>query len=147
VAVGAGRLSPQYDTERGVLEAGDTPLFATDGLGELLDAEGKALGFDGAAEAVRASAGVPAGQVVERRLARVSALRGTHELSPGALAPASRLGGRHGPAAAFYFFFGYPTDCAKTMIRVGASLRALASGGLSTIARTPVARPSEAQKR
>ena len=45
------------------------------------------------------------------------------------------------------YFFGKPTDCANTTICVGASLMALASASRSSMARTPVASPSEAQNR
>ena len=45
------------------------------------------------------------------------------------------------------YFFGKPTDCAKTTSWLSRSFSALASAGRSTEARTPVARPSEAQNR
>ncbi len=76
-----GRLSPQYRQQRTALEAGDTLLFATDGLPELLDGEDRALGFAGAAEALRGSAGGAAEQVVERLLTKVAAWRGERELA------------------------------------------------------------------
>ena len=45
------------------------------------------------------------------------------------------------------YFFGKPTDWAKTTSWLSRSFSALASAGRSTEARTPVARPSEAQNR
>ena len=42
-------------------------------------------------------------------------------------------------------FFGYPTDCARMIFWSDRSFSALARAGLSMPARTPVARPSEAQ--
>ena len=61
-----------------------------------------------------------------------------------------QLAGRQPPATGREpddHFFGYPTDCASTMICVSRSLSALPSAALSTDARTTVARPSEAQNR
>ena len=45
------------------------------------------------------------------------------------------------------YFFGKPTDWANTTSWSSRSFSALASAGRSTDARTPVARPSEAQNR
>jgi len=63
--------------ERGAaLAPGDTLLFASDGLVELQDPAGAALGFEGAARALRAAAGVPAAEVVSRLSAAAAAWRG-----------------------------------------------------------------------
>ena len=43
------------------------------------------------------------------------------------------------------YFFGYATDCAKMILCCGCNFRVLARAGLSTLARTTVASPSEAQ--
>jgi hypothetical protein len=43
------------------------------------------------------------------------------------------------------YFFGYPTDCAKMIFWLACKFRVFASAGLSTLPRTTVASPSEAQ--
>jgi serine phosphatase RsbU (regulator of sigma subunit) len=76
--LGAG-LPACWEERRTPLAAGDTLLLATDGLPELRDPAGAELGFDGAAEAFRAAAGVAAVEVVERLMERVRAWRGDRE--------------------------------------------------------------------
>jgi len=74
-----GRLSPGYQEQNAPLAPGDTLLFATDGFHELLDPADNALGFEGAKEALRRAACVPANEVVARLTADVSAWRGDRE--------------------------------------------------------------------
>ena len=76
-----GRLGPAYAERRAALAPGDTLLFASDGLAELLDAHGAALGFDGAAAALENAAGGPAHEVLERLAAAAAAWRGGREPS------------------------------------------------------------------
>ena len=58
-----------------------------------------------------------------------------------------RFGGRDSRHAAcgFCYFFGYPTDCAKMIFCCGRNFRVFVSAGLSTLPRTTVASPSDAQ--
>lgn len=58
---------------------GDTLLFASDGFAEQLDAADEPLGDQRLAEVFRASAGLPARELVERLLAQVAAWRGDRE--------------------------------------------------------------------
>ena len=74
-----GGLSPAYEERSAALGPGDTLLFATDGFPELLDPEGKPLGFDGAAEALRVAGGATAHEVVERLAAAAAAWRRDRE--------------------------------------------------------------------
>jgi hypothetical protein len=61
------------------LGPGDTLLFASDGFAEQLDSADEPLGDERLAETFRAAAGTPAGELVERLLARVAAWRGERE--------------------------------------------------------------------
>ena len=74
-----GRLSPSYEERSTGLAEGDTLLFATDGLAEMLNPGGAPLGFDGAADAFRAAAGGTAQSVVDHLLARTDAWRAGRE--------------------------------------------------------------------
>jgi sigma-B regulation protein RsbU (phosphoserine phosphatase) len=74
-----GGLSPAYEERSSALGPGDTLLFATDGFPELLDPEGKPLGFDGAVEALRVAGGASAREVVERLMAAAAAWRRDRE--------------------------------------------------------------------
>ena len=51
------------------------------------------------------------------------------------------------PCCGPHYFFGYPTDCAKMIFCCGCNFRVLARAGLSMLARTTVASPSDAQYR
>lgn len=73
------RLNGTWDEHSVPLHPGDTLLFASDGFAEQLDAAGNALGYEGLAEVLRASASGTAGEIVERLLARVRAWRGERE--------------------------------------------------------------------
>lgn len=70
-----GGLAPTYREQGTALQPGDTLLFATDGFAELLDPEGRPLGFEGAAEALRSAAGIPAAAVIERLAGAVTRWR------------------------------------------------------------------------
>jgi serine phosphatase RsbU (regulator of sigma subunit) len=74
-----GRISTGYQEQNASLAPGDTLLFATDGLHELLDPAGNALGFEGAKESLRRATGATASEVVASLTADVSAWRGQHE--------------------------------------------------------------------
>ncbi len=73
------RLAGVWNEHSVPLGPGDTLLFASDGFAEQLDAADQPLGYDRLAEVFRASADVPAGELVERLLARVAAWRGERE--------------------------------------------------------------------
>lgn len=73
------RLSGAWSEHTAPLAPGDTLLFASDGFAEQLDPAGQPLGYEALAEALRAAAGAPAGEIAERLLARVAAWRGTRE--------------------------------------------------------------------
>ena len=74
-----GRLSPSYDERSAPLAAGDTLLFATDGLAEMLSPDGTPLGFDGAAEAFRYACGGTAQEVIDALLAKTASWRSGRE--------------------------------------------------------------------
>jgi len=80
--VGAGglplgaRLRADWQECHTPLAAGDTLLFATDGLPELRGPDGAELGFDGAAGVFRDAAGVTASEVLRRVMERATAWRG-----------------------------------------------------------------------
>jgi sigma-B regulation protein RsbU (phosphoserine phosphatase) len=57
------------------LSAGDTLLLTSDGLSEQRNAADTPLGFEGAAEALRQTAGAPPGTIVERVIAAAAAWR------------------------------------------------------------------------
>jgi sigma-B regulation protein RsbU (phosphoserine phosphatase) len=61
------------------LAPGDTLLFATDGFHEVQDPDGKELGFERAAEALRGAAGELAGEVVEQLMTIVANWRRERE--------------------------------------------------------------------
>jgi len=63
------RLTGTYQERFVPLAAGDTLLLSTDGMSELPDPAGRALGFDGVAAALRQAAGAPPGGLVERLMA------------------------------------------------------------------------------
>lgn len=72
------RIPLHFEERRTDLAPGDTLLFATDGFAELLDPEGRDLGYSGVAEAFRdAARGIGAHEVVERLGAAAAAFRGT----------------------------------------------------------------------
>ena len=72
-----GRIPFRYEERRTALAAGDTLLFASDGFAELLDPEGRELGYPGAAKAFLAAArGESAHAVVDRLGASAAAFRG-----------------------------------------------------------------------
>ena len=73
------RLNGTWNEHSAPLNPGDTLLFASDGFAEQLDSADNSLGYEGLAEVLRASAGIPAGELVERLLARVTAWRGERE--------------------------------------------------------------------
>jgi serine phosphatase RsbU (regulator of sigma subunit) len=73
------RLSGAWTEQSTALAPGDTLLFASDGYAEQLDPADQPLGYERLAEVFRASAGLPAGELVERLLARVAAWRGERE--------------------------------------------------------------------
>jgi serine phosphatase RsbU (regulator of sigma subunit) len=74
-----GRLSPVYQEQSAPLAPGDTLLFATDGFHEVQDPDGKELGFERAAEALRGAAGKPAGEVVKQLMTTVANWRRERE--------------------------------------------------------------------
>jgi len=73
------RLSGVWNECSASLAPGDTLLFASDGFAEQLDAADQLFGYERMAEVFRASACEPAGELVERLLAQVSAWRGERE--------------------------------------------------------------------
>jgi serine phosphatase RsbU (regulator of sigma subunit) len=73
------RLEAAWEERRAELAPGDMVLLATDGLAELPGPAGTPLGYDGVAGAFRAAAGVPAGEVLDRLMARAAAWRGDRE--------------------------------------------------------------------
>jgi len=70
------RLRSGWQERRTALAPGDTLLFATDGLAELLAPDGTELGFDGAARIFQDAAGAPAHEVLERVMEQANAWRG-----------------------------------------------------------------------
>jgi hypothetical protein len=83
--VGAGGLplggrTPSLAEERSTtLAAGDTVLFASDGLAELRNPAGRQLGYDGATAAFRRCAQAPtANEVIERLFVEVTHFRAAH---------------------------------------------------------------------
>jgi serine phosphatase RsbU (regulator of sigma subunit) len=71
------RLPSRLEERRLALRSGDTLLFASDGFAELLDPEGRELGYDGVADAFRAAARTAgAREVVDRLAAAAGAFRG-----------------------------------------------------------------------
>jgi serine phosphatase RsbU (regulator of sigma subunit) len=70
------RLDGAWEERGAELDPGDTLLFASDGLVELQDPAGAVFGFEGAARALSASAGVAPAAVVERLSAAAAAWRG-----------------------------------------------------------------------
>lgn len=73
------RIPLRYEERRLELRSGDTLLFASDGLAELLDPDGRELGYSGAADMFhRASGGASAAEVVERLGAAAQAFRRDH---------------------------------------------------------------------
>jgi sigma-B regulation protein RsbU (phosphoserine phosphatase) len=73
------RLAGGWSEQSAALAPGDTLLFASDGFAEQLDLAEDPLGYERVAEALRASAGLPARGLVERLLAQVAAWRGERE--------------------------------------------------------------------
>lgn len=73
------RVAPSYREHRAALAAGDTVLLATDGFHEVLDPDGRALGFEDAAVAFRQAAGASASEVLGRLDAAVKAWRRERE--------------------------------------------------------------------
>ena len=73
------RLSGAWTEHTVPLDPGDTLLFASDGFAEQLDPTGLPLGYETLAEAFRAAASAPAGELAERLLTRVAAWRGERE--------------------------------------------------------------------
>jgi serine phosphatase RsbU (regulator of sigma subunit) len=72
------RIPVRYEERRTDLAPGDTLLFASDGFPELLDPEGRELGYAGAAQAFREAAqGSSAQEVAERLAGSAIAHRGT----------------------------------------------------------------------
>ncbi|MBZ5588438.1 MAG: SpoIIE family protein phosphatase [Acidobacteriia bacterium] len=69
-------LGEAWEEQSAPLGPGDTLLFASDGFFELQDPAGAALGFDGAARALRETVGVPSAEVVDRLSAVAAAWRG-----------------------------------------------------------------------
>ena len=73
------RLAGGWNEQSAALAPGDTLLFASDGFAEQLDLAEDPLGYERMAEALRASAGLPARDLVDRLLAQVAAWRGERE--------------------------------------------------------------------
>ena len=73
------RLCETWAERSAALAPGDTLLFASDGFAEQLDPADDPLGDERLAEVFRASGALPAGEIVERLLARVTAWRGERE--------------------------------------------------------------------
>src|SRR6185436_18305725 len=73
------RLCETWAERSAALAPGDTLLFASDGFAEQLDSADDPLGDERLAEVFRASGALPAGEIVERLLARVTAWRGERE--------------------------------------------------------------------
>jgi serine phosphatase RsbU (regulator of sigma subunit) len=71
-----GNLSPSYSEHVAQLGPGDTLLFASDGLTELLDPSGRAFGYDRAAAVLREAGDEPASQSVQRLNEALTAWRG-----------------------------------------------------------------------
>jgi sigma-B regulation protein RsbU (phosphoserine phosphatase) len=76
--LGSG-LDAAWEERSAPLAPGDTLLLASDGFVELLDPAGTALGYDGAASALREAGGAPAGETLRRLLAHAAAWRGDRE--------------------------------------------------------------------
>lgn len=74
------RIPLHFEERRTDLAPGDTLLFATDGFAELLDPEGRELGYSGVAGAfLEAARGGSARAVVERLGAAAATFRGTRQ--------------------------------------------------------------------
>ena len=73
------RLDAAWEERHAELAPGDTLVFATDGLTELLDPTGMALGFDGAATALRKAGGAGAPEVIRSLMEHATAWRADHE--------------------------------------------------------------------
>jgi serine phosphatase RsbU (regulator of sigma subunit) len=73
------RLAGGWSERSAPLAPGDTLLFASDGFAEQLDLAEDPLGYERMAEALRAAAGLPVRDLVERLLAQVGAWRGERE--------------------------------------------------------------------
>lgn len=73
------RLSGAWTEHGSPLSPGDTLLFASDGFAEQLDPAGRLLGYEALADVFRASAGVPAGELVERLFGWITSWRGERE--------------------------------------------------------------------
>ncbi len=73
------RLCGAWTERSAALAPGDTLLFASDGFAEQLDPADNPLGDESLVEVFRASAGLPAGEIVEQLLARVAAWRRERE--------------------------------------------------------------------
>ena len=89
-----GRLAPMYGERSVALAPGDTLLFATDGLAEMLSPDGTPLGFDGAAEAFRYACGGTAQEVIDALLAKTASWRGGREPMDDMTLVAVRIGER-----------------------------------------------------
>jgi serine phosphatase RsbU (regulator of sigma subunit) len=76
--LGSG-LDAAWEERCAPLAPGDTLLLASDGFVELLDPAGTALGYDGAASALREAGGAPASETLRRLMARAAAWRGDRE--------------------------------------------------------------------
>ncbi|HEY6321922.1 MAG TPA: SpoIIE family protein phosphatase [Thermoanaerobaculia bacterium] len=76
--LGSG-LDAAWEERSAALAPGDTLLLASDGFVELLDPAGIALGYDGAASALREAGGAPADETLRRLVARAAAWRGDRE--------------------------------------------------------------------
>ncbi len=74
-------LDAAWQESTAALAPGDVLLFASDGFVELQDASGAALGFDGAARALRESGGGTAEAIVQRLSAAAEAWRAGRELA------------------------------------------------------------------
>jgi phosphoserine phosphatase RsbU/P len=73
------RLVGAWTEHRAPLAPGDTLLFASDGLAEQLDPAENPFSYERLSEVLRASVGVPPGELVGRLLTRVAAWRGERE--------------------------------------------------------------------
>ena len=74
-----GNLSPSYPEQGADLATGDTLLFATDGLAELADPDGRPFGDERITEVLRSAGDRPAAEIVGRLTEAAAAWRGERQ--------------------------------------------------------------------
>ena len=74
-----GNLSPSYAEQGADLATGDTLLFATDGLAELVDPDGRPFGDERITEVLRSAGDRPAAEIVGRLMEAAATWRGERQ--------------------------------------------------------------------